>query len=128
MGAEPAGSSRRRSSSRPALVMPFTVTVTVSRDPAPFGPSINEVDSVRRSPALVRSGERYDSEADPFNQGIGVSSAPPIKSSLGLSEGSGVVEPFKRRPFEVVDGEVIDGRGKILAGLETEMTRSRARK
>lgn len=58
IGAAWMSSSRRRSSSRPVLMMPLTVTVTVSREPAPLGPSISDVDSVRRSLALGRSGER----------------------------------------------------------------------
>lgn len=109
--------------------MPFTFTVTVSREPAPLGPSIRDVDSVRRSLALARSLLRYGGDVAPFNQGIGVSSAPPMKSSaLGVSEESGVKEPFRARPFEAVDGSAISGRGKKLAGLETEITRSSARR
>lgn len=105
------------------------MTVTVSREPAPLGPSIRDVDSVRRSLALARSLLRYEGEVAPFSQGIGVNSAPPMKSSaLGVSEESGVKEPFKARPFEAADGWAISGRGKKFAGLETEMTRSRARR
>ena len=61
-----------------------------------------------------------------FNQGISVSSDPPIKS---LSAGSGLGDevPLRSRPFVVATGVSV-GRGKMEAGLATETIRSRARR
>ena len=109
--------------------MPFTVTVTVSREPAPLGPSISEVDSVRRSLVLVRSVVWYEGDMDPISQEIGVSSAPPMKSSApDEPDESGVEMPFIRRPLEIPDGGASSGRGKTSAALETDITRSKARR
>lgn len=88
---------------------------------------MREVDSVRRSLVVVRSLLRY--EGDWLSHGIRVNSAPPTKSSvLAPSAGSGVSEPFRARPFALANGEAISGSGKTFAGLETDITRSRARR
>ncbi len=94
-------SARLATPSRFRLDMPLTETVTVSRDPAPFGPSMSAVDSVRRSDMYERSPERYDAIVLTLSHGIGVNSAPPIKSSLPDALESGVDEPFSSRPFPV---------------------------
>ena len=124
--------------------MPLTVTETVSMEPEPLGPSITEVDSVRRSLFVGRGRGRVvvvlGSMGVLTSHGMGVRAAPPTKSSsssslwasgseveVGLVEGEDV--PFGRRPFaRVLEGEEMEGRGKRDNGLETEMTRSRARR
>lgn len=64
-----------------------------------------------------------------LSHGIGVNTAPPTKSSPpGVLEASGVDEPFKRRPLALAIDDPTAGRGKTFAGLETESTRSRARR
>ena len=109
--------------------------MTVSREPAPLGPSIWRVDSVRRSGCESRGGE-----AECRSQGMGVSWAP-LKSSgvvvvvgslfsVGMVEVGGVVVPFRKVVVRKVEdrGAAAVGRGKSVRGLETEMTRSRARR
>lgn len=102
---------------------PFTFTVTVSTDPAPFGPSMTLVLSVRRSlvgPLCIGVGVLR------LSHGISVSSAPPRKS---VFTGSGLddVVPLRSRPFVVAAGVSV-GRGKMEAGLATDTIRSRARR
>ncbi len=108
------------------LWTPFTFTVTVSTDPAPFGPSMTLVLSVLRS--LV--GPLCGGVGLPIVfriHGISVSSAPPMKS-LSAGPGLGDDVPLRSRPFVVVAAGVSVGRGKTDAGLATETIRSRARR
>ena len=106
------------------LCTPFTFTVTVSTEPAPFGPSMTLVLSVLKS--LV--GPLCTGVGLPMRptHGISVSSAPPMKS---LSAGSGLGDdvPLRSRPLVVAAGVSV-GRGKTEAGLATETIRSRARR
>lgn len=123
--------------------MPLTVTETVSMEPEPLGPSIREVDSVRRSlfvgSVRGRAGVGSGWWVVVFvSQGMGVRAAPPMKSSsssswvslaeVGVADGG--EEPFWSRPFVrlLEAGEEMEGSGKRDKGLETEMTRSRARR
>lgn len=122
--------------------MPLTVTETVSMEPEPLGPSIREVDSVRRSLFVgrVRGRARVGSEWVVFvSQGMGVRAAPPMKSSSSSSSWVSLVEvgvadggeePFCSRPFVrlLEEGEEMEGSGNRDKGLDTEMTRSRARR
>ena len=120
---------------RPALATPLTETVTVSREPAPLGPSIREVDSVRMSP--VRGGRSeeeevvWGGEVGSRSQGMRVRAAP-LKSSCGEVEDRKADEEVVRVSLfgeEEVAGMVVRvGRGYSFAVLETEMTRSRARR
>lgn len=68
--------------------MPLTVTETVSMEPEPLGPSIKEVDSVRRSLFMGRARGRVGLGMGSawwvvvfVSQGMGVRAAPPMKSS-----------------------------------------------
>lgn len=123
--------------------MPLTVTETVSMEPEPLGPSISEVDSVRRSLFVGRVRGRVGVGSWWWvvvfmSQGIGVRAAPPIKSSssslwVSLIEAvvaDGGEEPLWSRPLVrlLESGEEMDGSGKTDKGLETEMTRSTARR
>ena len=105
---------------------------------------MREVDSVRRSlfvgtlsgrGAVVMADERGVDWLT--SQGMGVKAAPPIKSSSSVmvvwgssGVGVGVEVPLWSRPLERVfdDWEGIEGSGKRDKGLETETTRSRARR
>ena len=103
---------------------PFTFTVTVSTDPAPFGPSMTLVLSVLRSlvgPLCIGVGVLR-----PLSHGISVSSAPPRKSMF-TGSGLGDVVPLRSLPLVVAAGVSV-GRGKTEAGLATDTIRSRARR
>ena len=123
---------------------PFTLTVTVSTLPAPLGPSMTRVLSVRRSPTkpalLAFAFDNPPGLLLPFaviwfwlllSQGISVNSAPPMKSiSLNAPSSPELSSlPFNKGPFVVaVVGGARVGSGKIEAGLATETIRSRARR
>lgn len=109
--------------------MPFTLTVTVSTLPAPFGPSIKLVLSVLKSlaGAFVCNIDAGGLPTVFLNQGISVNSAPPMKFSSEVGPGLGLDVPLSMRPFVVVPA-IRSGRGKMEAGLATETMRSRARR
>lgn len=113
---------------------PLTATVTVSMLPAPLGPSICVVDSLRKSEdeawccgcgCMLDVGvERRGEEPSLLSHGIGVSVAPLRVSSCCSSSGSDT--PLRRPWFG--DAAEFVASGKADSGDETETIRSRARR
>ena len=108
-------------------VPPLTETTTVSSEPAPFGPSIREVDSVRRSGALARGRSRVGMGSR--SQGMRVKAAP-LKSCSKGSCGAPGAKKLALSPFPPFSRPVgpTEGKGNVSAVLDTEMTRSSARR